>query len=94
MAFLVKKNMTINYFTELIDEIYKNLSGIAHVHVYKKADIPAEYHFQHNRRIQEILVVPEEHYWVSYNNSNGSSKSLVINHLYCHSLNMNTAVND
>ena len=34
-----------------IDSIYKNLSKIEHYQVYKKADIPSEYHYQNNIRI-------------------------------------------
>ena len=34
-----------------IDRIYANLSGLTHYEVYKKADIPDEYHYQFNVRI-------------------------------------------
>lgn len=55
----------------LEDEIYKNLSSIPHLHVYKKEEIPANYHYRNNRRIDAILAEPDEHYWVSHSNSKG-----------------------
>lgn len=56
---------------ELKAEILKNLSSIPHVHVYRKQDIPNDYHYQNNRRIDPITVEPDEHYWVMYNNTPG-----------------------
>lgn len=56
---------------ELEDEIFKNLSSIPHLHVYRKKDIPAEYHYRNNRRIDALLAEPDEHYWIKYNNSPG-----------------------
>ncbi|KAL4232541.1 hypothetical protein ACF0H5_007233 [Mactra antiquata] len=52
---------------ELAEEIYKNLTGIPHTKVYWRKDIPAGYHYKNNRRIPPILLEPEEHYWVRYN---------------------------
>lgn len=54
---------------ELGEEIIKNLSKINHLHVYRKEDIPDEFHYKHNRRIQPILVVTDEHYSLSHNAS-------------------------
>lgn len=51
------------------DAIYKNLSAIPHVKVYKKDDIPDHFNYKHNRRIQPILVVPDEGYSLRHNNS-------------------------
>ena len=62
-------------FSELEVEIIKNLSSVPHLHVYKKEDIPEDYHYKHNRRINRILAEPDEHYWISYNNSKGLGKS-------------------
>lgn len=56
---------------ELEDEIFKNLSRIPNAHVYRRKDIPSHYHYSNNRRIPQIIVEPEEHYWISYNNSKG-----------------------
>jgi hypothetical protein len=58
----------------LEDEIFQNLSRIPHAHVYRKKDIPPEYHYTNNRRIPAIILEPEEHYWISYNGSAGVSK--------------------
>lgn len=56
-------------FSALGDEIIKNLTGVPHLRVYRREDIPADYHYTHNRRIPPILLEPDEHYWVCYNNS-------------------------
>lgn len=53
------------------DEIYNNLSSVPHLHVYRKEEIPAAYHYTNNRRIDAILAEPDEHYWISSNNSRG-----------------------
>lgn len=46
---------------EKIDEIYRNLTSAnnPHITVYKKENIPDEYHWKHNRRIPPIFVDPE-----------------------------------
>nr|KAG5708920.1 hypothetical protein BaRGS_009329 [Batillaria attramentaria] len=56
------------------DSIYRNLSEGAkkpgaHFQVYKKEDIPPQYHFTHNRRIMPIIVVAKENYSIAYNGS-------------------------
>ena len=56
------------------DEIYNNLSSVPHLHVYRKEEIPAAYHYTNNRRIDAILAEPDEHYWISSNNSRGVRK--------------------
>lgn len=40
-----------------IDSIYAKLSNISNYNVYKKAQIPQEYHYQKNIRIGDILIV-------------------------------------
>lgn len=62
---------TIRPKTGFEDEIYKNLSSVPHLNVYKKDEIPAHYYYRNNRRIDAILAEPEEHYWISHNNSKG-----------------------
>ena len=49
------------------EEIYRNLSRADHPHmkVYKREDIPADWHWKHNRRIPPILIVPDVG-WVVY----------------------------
>lgn len=44
-----------------LDEIYDNLTKAKNPHmtVYKKEDIPDEYHWKHNRRIPPIFINPE-----------------------------------
>lgn len=43
-----------------IDSIYKNLSTIPNYNVYKKAQIPREYHYQNNIRIGGKNSTPNE----------------------------------
>ncbi|XP_013379790.1 ectonucleotide pyrophosphatase/phosphodiesterase family member 5-like [Lingula anatina] len=40
-------------------EVYQNLSKAPHLHVYLKKDVPEDYHYKHNRRIQPIVVEPD-----------------------------------
>lgn len=44
-----------------VDDIYRNLisANNAHMRVYKKEDIPEEYHWKHNLRIPPIFVDPD-----------------------------------
>ncbi|XP_060077807.1 bis(5'-adenosyl)-triphosphatase enpp4-like [Ylistrum balloti] len=52
------------------EEIVKNLSTVPHLHVYRKGvDIPERFHYEHNRRIQPLLLVTEEGYSLRHNNS-------------------------
>lgn len=51
------------------DEIYNKLSNIPHLKVYKKADIPDEFHYKNNRRIQPLLLVTDDGYSLSHNKS-------------------------
>jgi len=57
----------------------KNLSAVQHATVYRKADLPEEYHIKNNRRTAPIYVVPEEHYWCSYNNTYTGNFTVYIN---------------
>ncbi|XP_069131622.1 bis(5'-adenosyl)-triphosphatase enpp4-like [Argopecten irradians] len=51
------------------EEIVKNLSKVEHLKVYRKEDIPERYHYDHNRRIQPLLLVTDEGYSLRHNNS-------------------------
>ncbi|XP_021367378.1 ectonucleotide pyrophosphatase/phosphodiesterase family member 5-like, partial [Mizuhopecten yessoensis] len=52
------------------DEIFKNLSSVPNLKVYRKGkDIPERFHYEHNRRIQPLLLVSEEGYSLRHNNS-------------------------
>ncbi|XP_052811046.1 ectonucleotide pyrophosphatase/phosphodiesterase family member 5-like isoform X1 [Mya arenaria] len=52
-----------------VEAIVQNLSSLDHAKVYLKADLPEEFHIKHNRRTPPIMVIPEEHYWCSHNNT-------------------------
>ena len=41
------------------DEIYQNLTSHPHMTVYKRENIPEEYHWKYNRRIPPIFIDPE-----------------------------------
>ncbi|HKP28396.1 MAG TPA: ectonucleotide pyrophosphatase/phosphodiesterase [Gemmatimonadales bacterium] len=43
-----------------VEEVFAKLSTAPHVQVYRKAQIPARWHFRDNVRIPEIIVVAEE----------------------------------
>ncbi|XP_033741496.1 ectonucleotide pyrophosphatase/phosphodiesterase family member 5-like [Pecten maximus] len=52
------------------EEIVKNLSSVPHLKVYRKGvDIPDRFHYEHNRRIQPLLLVTDEGYSLRHNNS-------------------------
>lgn len=42
------------------EKIYNHLKNVSHIKVYKKEDIPVEYHYTNNRRIMPVLVVGDE----------------------------------
>ena len=55
-----------------LEEIYNNLTKPQtpeHLSVYKKEDIPEEYHWKHNRRIPPIYVQPDVGWVVSKTNA-------------------------
>lgn len=51
------------------EEIYNKLQNIPHLTVYRKEDIPDEFHYKHNRRIQPLLLVTDEGYSLTHNKS-------------------------
>lgn len=51
-------------------EVYNKLKNCSsHMNVYLKEDIPARFHYQHNDRIQPIILVAEEGWTIVLNNS-------------------------
>lgn len=57
-----------------LDEIYDNLTKAKNPHmtVYKKEDIPEEYHWKHNRRIPPIFINPEVGWVIEQSRGNTS----------------------
>lgn len=51
------------------DQIYNSLKNVSNMEVYKKEDIPAEYHYSKNRRIGQILVVGKLGWSIALNRS-------------------------
>lgn len=43
-----------------IDEMIRNLTGVDHLQVFRKEDIPDKWHYKNNRRILPILAVADE----------------------------------
>ncbi|XP_023618071.1 bis(5'-adenosyl)-triphosphatase ENPP4 isoform X2 [Myotis lucifugus] len=63
-------------------EVYNKLKNCSsHMNVYLKEDIPARFHYQHNDRIQPIILVADEGWTIVLNNS-----SLKCDHGYDNSL--------
>lgn len=54
---------------DLEAEIIKNLSNVNHLHLYRKQDIPGDYHYKKGPRIDPIVAEPDEHYFIMYNNT-------------------------
>lgn len=53
-------------FTESAEEkIISSLQNVKHIKVYKKSEIPQEYHYSRNRRILEILLVADKGYTIT-----------------------------
>lgn len=51
-------------------EVYNKLKNCSsHMNVYLKEDIPARFHYQHNDRIQPIILVADEGWTIVLNNS-------------------------
>lgn len=42
------------------DAIVESLVGVEHITVYKKEDVPERLHYQDNRRIMPIIIIPDE----------------------------------
>ena len=59
----------ISCFIGKEEEIYNKLQNIPHLTVYRKEDIPDEFHYKHNRRIQPLLLVTDEGYSLTHNES-------------------------
>ncbi|CAF1069697.1 unnamed protein product [Adineta steineri] len=57
---------------ENIERIYDNLSVISNYEVYKKSDIPNEYHYRSNVRIGDILFVGKNGYDIYLPDDNSS----------------------
>ncbi|XP_066215389.1 bis(5'-adenosyl)-triphosphatase ENPP4 isoform X2 [Saccopteryx leptura] len=63
-------------------EVYNKLKNCSsHMNVYLKEDIPARFHYQHNDRIQPVLLVADEGWTIALNKS-----SLKCDHGYDNSL--------
>lgn len=55
-------------FTGKFDEVYNNLlDANPNMVVYKKEDIPAHFHYQHNIRIMPILIEAKEGWTIMQN---------------------------
>lgn len=52
-----------------MDTIYETLKAVPRLIVYKKDDIPDEFHYRKNRRVQSIVVSVPEGYTLCLNKS-------------------------
>ena len=55
-------------------EVYNALKSIPHLHTYYKEDVPREYHYTYNRRIQPIVILAEEGYDIVQNASEAAGQ--------------------
>ena len=58
-----------------IESVYQALQNIEHTQVFKKEDIPAQFHYKNNDRIEPILLLADEHWSIvtpGYSSSLGS----------------------
>lgn len=46
--------------TNMLDEIVQNLTGIDHLQVYRREDIPDHWHYKNNQRILPVFAVADE----------------------------------
>lgn len=63
---------SLYYFLLLLDktEVYNKLKNCSsHMNVYLKEDIPARFHYQHNDRIQPLILVADEGWTIVLNKS-------------------------
>ncbi|XP_002170658.3 bis(5'-adenosyl)-triphosphatase enpp4 isoform X1 [Hydra vulgaris] len=51
----------------LLEEVYFNLTKVAHLKTYKKESIPSQWHYKTNRRITDIFSVADPGYYISPN---------------------------
>ena len=51
------------------EELYKALQTVEHTTVYRKEEIPKEYHYSNNRRIMDLLLVADIGYTVGINST-------------------------
>jgi len=51
-----------------VDAVYNQLKGFhQHAKVWKKNDIPDQFHYKHNDRIAPIIIMPEVGWWLVQN---------------------------
>jgi len=49
----------------LVDTVLNELQGAnPHMHVYRKSELPARFHYDDNRRIPPIVAIPDEGYMI------------------------------
>ena len=51
-----------------LEDVYKRLKSVCHLHVYHKNEVPENLHFSHNPRISPLVVFPSEGWLVSSKN--------------------------
>ena len=62
-----------SYTTGEHDTVYKALKQAPDLHVFLKEDIPRDYHYTYNRRIQPIVVSAPEGYNICINKTDCSA---------------------
>ena len=57
-----KSNLRYQNVVGKLEDVFNALNNIPHLHTYKKEQIPREYFYTWNRRIQPIVIEAEEGY--------------------------------
>lgn len=79
-------NCFITCFAGKLDEVYSKLvDANPNMAVYKKEDIPAHFHYQHNARIMPILIEAKEGWTIMQNRSGHFIRTYsVVRVAFCH----------
>uniref|UniRef100_A0A915KXX4 Ectonucleotide pyrophosphatase/phosphodiesterase family member 5 n=1 Tax=Romanomermis culicivorax TaxID=13658 RepID=A0A915KXX4_ROMCU len=58
------------------EEVYETLKHrVPHLNVYNKTDIPVDFHYKNNKRIMDLQLVADLHWWITYNFSSLTLKA-------------------
>ena len=69
-------------FTGQEDNVYAALKEVPNLIVYRKAEIPDEFHYKQNRRVMPILIMAPEGYSLCNNKRQCREKGMFLE-LYC-----------
>ncbi len=59
---MLGQNRYLKFLADDINDILERLKRIPHSETYKKEDIPNEYHYKHNPRIGDLILILDPGY--------------------------------